>query len=308
MARRLHKELVMTRLLVPSIALSLAALTPAVPAAPTERTVYVTVTDAKRAPILDLTAADFAVKEDGKTREITKAEIATSPLRIAVIIDDNGTGIFRPSAAAFMQRLLGKAEFSLSSVTGQVMKLVDYTGNASTLSEGLGKIAVRAATNDGGQLLSGIYEAAKEIEEKKPAPARPVILALTVGGEEHSPLPAHHVLDQLRKSGAALYVVSVAASAIRGTAAVNNPAELLGENMNKNEVIGDGPKQSGGRHDEIVAAPGIVQAVQQLAEELASQYKLTYVLPDGVKPDEKLSVTTRRKGAVLRAPTRVPDK
>jgi VWFA-related protein len=307
MARRLHKELVMTRLLVPSIALSLAAgLTPAVPAAPTERTVYVTVTDAKRAPILDLTADDFSIKEDGKTREITKAEIATSPLRIAVIIDDNGTGIFRPSAGAFMQRLLGKAEFSLSSVTGQVMKLVDYTGNANILSEGLAKIAVRAATNDGGQLLSGIYEAAKEIEAKKPA--RPVILALTVGGEEHSPLPAHHVLDQLRKSGAGLYVVSVAASAIRSTAAVNNPAELLGENMNKNEVIGDGPKQSGGRHDEIVAAPGIVQAVQQLAEELASQYKLTYVLPDGVKPNEKLTVTTRRKGAVLRAPTRVPDK
>jgi VWFA-related protein len=300
----------MTRLLVPSIALSLAAaltpVAPDAPAAPTERIVYVTVTDAKRAPILDLTAADFVVKEDGKTREVTKAEIATSPLRIAVIIDDNGTGIFRTSAAAFMQRLLGKAEFSLSSVTGQVMKLVDYTGNANALSEALGKIAVRAATNDGGQLLSGLYEAAKEIEERKPA--RPIILALTVGGEEHSPLPAHHVLDQLRKSGAGLYVVSVAASALRGTAAVNNPAELLGENMNKNEVIGDGPKQSGGRHDEIVAAPGIVQAVQQLAEELVSQYKLTYVLPDGVKPDEKLNVTTRRKGAVLRAPTRVPDK
>ena len=78
--------------------------------------------------------------------------------------------------------------------------------------------------------------------------------------------------------------------------------------MNKNEVIGDGPKQSGGRHDEIVAAPGMVQAVQQLAEELASQYKLTYVLPDGVKPNEKLNVTTKRKGAVLRAPTRVPDE
>jgi VWFA-related protein len=297
----------MTRMLVPSIALSLAAaLTPGVPTAPTERTVFVTVTDAKRAPILDLTAADFVVKEDGKTREISKAEIATSPLRIAVIVDDNGTGIFRPSAAAFMQRLLGKAEFSLSSVTGQVMKLVDYTGNANVLSEGLGKIAVRAATNDGGQLLSGIYEAAKEIEERKPV--RPVILALTVGGEEHSPLPAHHVLDQLRKSGAALYVVSVAASALRGTAAVNNPAELLNENMNKNEVIGDGPKQSGGRHDEIVAAPGIVQAVQQLAEELLSQYKITYVLPDGVKPDEKLSVTTKRKGTLLRAPTRIPDK
>ena len=51
-------------------------------------------------------------------------------------------------------------------------------------------------------------------------PIAPVIVVLTVGGEEHSPLPAHHVLDQLRKSGAALHVVSVSSSALRSMAAV----------------------------------------------------------------------------------------
>jgi VWFA-related protein len=296
----------MTRLMVSSIVVALASAGATGAPAPTQRTVYVTVTDAKRVPIRDLTAADFVVKEDGKTREVLKAELATAPLRIAIIVDDNGTGIFRSSAATFIQRLLGKADFSLSSVTGQVLKIVEYTGNATALGEGLSKLSARAATNDGGQLLSGIFEAAKEIEQRKPA--RPVILALTVGGEEHSPLPAHHVLDQLRKSGAALYVTSVADSTLRSTAVVNKPAELLGENLNKNEVIGDGPKQSGGRHDEIVAAPGIIQSIQQLAEELANQYVVTYVLPDGVRPNEKLDVTTKRKGAVLRAPKRVPDK
>ena len=127
---------------------------------------------------------------------------------------------------------------------------------------------------------------------------------MTVGGEEHSPMQPSHVLDQLRKSGASLYVVSVAESTLRSTAAVNKPADLLGENLAKNEVIGDGPKQSGGRHDEIVAAPGVVQAIQLLAEELANQYAVTYVLPDGVKPSDKLNVTTKRRGAVLRAPVR----
>lgn len=296
----------MTRLIASSIVVSLAAPVAFGATAPTTRSVYVSVTDQKRVPVKDLTAADFAVKEDGKAREVVKAELATTPLRIAIIIDDNGTGLFRSSAAVFMQRLLGKAEFSLSSVTGQVMKIVDYTANAATLSDGLAKVGARAATNDGGQLLSGIFEAAKEIEQRKPA--RPVILALTVGGEEHSTLPAHHVLEQLRKSGAALYVTSVAASNLRSTAAVSNPAELLGENLNKNEVLGDGPKQSGGRHDEIVAAPGIVVSIQQTAEELANQYLVTYVLPDGVKPNEKLSVTTKRKGVIVRAPTRVPDR
>ena len=292
----------MTRYLAVVVLAALVGASPSGAPAPTERTVFVTVTDAKRTPILDLTAADFAVREDGKVREVIKAELATTPLRIAVIVDDNGTGIFRASAAGFMQRLLTKAQFAISSVTGQVMKLTDYTADGRVLAEALGKVGARAATNDGGQLLSGIFEVAKDLEQKRAA--RSAILAMTVGGEEHSPMQPSHVLDQLRKSGAALYVVSVAESTLRSTAAVNKPADLLGENLAKNEVIGDGPKQSGGRHDEIVAAPGVVQAIQLLAEELANQYAVTYVLPDGVKPSDKLNVSTKRRGAVLRAPTR----
>lgn len=78
--------------------------------------------------------------------------------------------------------------------------------------------------------------------------------------------------------------------------------------MNLGEVLGDGPKQSGGHRDEIIAATGIPAGLQQLAESLKHQYLIEYTLPDGVKPADKLSVTTRRKGVTLRAPTRIPDK
>ncbi len=37
----------------------------------------------------------------------------------------------------------------------------------------------------------------------------PIIVVLTVGGEEHSTLPAHHVLEELQKSGAALNVIAI---------------------------------------------------------------------------------------------------
>ena len=126
----------MTRYLAVVVLAALVGASPSGAPAPTERTVFVTVTDAKRTPILDLTAADFAVREDGKVREVTKAELATTPLRIAVIVDDNGTGIFRASAAGFMQRLLTKAQFAISSVTGQVMKLTDYTADGQGAGRG----------------------------------------------------------------------------------------------------------------------------------------------------------------------------
>ena len=273
---------------------------------PQTRRVYVSALDDKGVSVTDLTAADFAVKEGGKAREIIKAGPATGPMQIAILVDDNGTGIFRYAVGKFIEALLGRAEFAISTVTGQTLKIVDYTASAQSLSEAIGKLAARPATNDGGQLLDGISEAALDLDKRKAG--RPVIVALTVGGEEHSTLPAHHVLDNLRQSGAALHVVLVVNTALRSQASAPNAAALLGENMNLGEVLGDGPKQSGGHRDEIIAATGIPGGLQQLAESLKHQYVIEYALPDGVKPADKLSVTTKRKGVTLRAPTRIPDK
>jgi VWFA-related protein len=275
-------------------------------AEPHARRVYVTVVDANGAAVTDLGPADFVVKEGGKVRDIVKAGPATGLLQIAILVDDNGTGIFRYAVGKFIEPLLGRAEFAISTVTGQTQKLVDYTTNARALSEALGKLNVRPATNDGGQLLDGIAETAQDLERRK-AP-RPVILALTVGGEEHSTLPAHHVLNRLRESGAALHVILIVSSTLRSQANPSTPAALLGENMNLGEVLGDGPKQSGGHRDEIVAAAGLAGGLEHLADALRHQYVVDYTLPDGVKPSDKLSVTAKRRDVTVHAPTRIPDK
>ena len=93
----------------------------------------------------------------------------------------------------------GRAELTLSTVVGQTQRLVDYTTDVEKVTSAIVSLSARPATQDGGQLLEGIFQAAKD-QEKREA-KRPVILAVTVGGEEHSTLPAHHVLDQLAKSG-----------------------------------------------------------------------------------------------------------
>jgi VWFA-related protein len=270
------------------------------------RSVYVTALTAGGAPVTDLTAADFSIKEGGKARDVIRAGPAVAPMHIAILIDDDGTGLFRYGIAKFLDRLLGRAEFALSTVTGQTMKLVDYTASAQALSEALNGLRPRPGTPDGGQLLEGISESARELERRKAA--RPVIVALTVGGEEHSTLPAHHVLDQLRQSGAALHVVAVKGGGLRTPVAATKPSALLESNLNLSEVLGDGPKQSGGHRDEIVAAAGIATDLEQLAESLKRQYLIEYALPDGVKPSDKITVSVKRSGVTLWAPTRIPDK
>jgi VWFA-related protein len=270
-----------------------------------ERTVFITVTDKEGQPVDDLTPADLEIKEGGKLVQVTELALASSPLQIALIVDDNGTGLFRSALARFVSRLEGRAIMSLSSVVGQTMKLVDYTEDEDALMQGIATLNARPGTPDGGQLLEGISEAANELRRLEAR--RPVIIALTVGGEEHSTVNSQHVLEQLRDSGAVLHVFSVERSALRSTVVAQRPSAMLEENMHLNRVLGDGPKQSGGRHQSIVASAGSLMALQALASELTSQYRVTYTLPAGAKLSERLNVSAKRKGLTIRAPARLPS-
>jgi len=267
------------------------------------RTVFVSVVDRSGVPVTDLGADDFVIKEGGKDREIVGANMTTMPLRIAIVVDDNGTGIFRYALGKFVERLQGRAEFALSTVQGQHLRLLDYTTNLERLLVAINQLNARPATNDGGQLLEGIFETAKDFQKRRTA--RPIIVVLTVGGEEHSTLPAQHVLDELEKSGAALNVIAINSSALRAMVTVSKPSALLESNLNLSEVLGDGPKQSGGKRDEIVASPGIVTGLQELAEALRNQYAVSFSRADRPKETEKLSVSVKRSGLTVRAPTKV---
>jgi VWFA-related protein len=267
------------------------------------RTVYVTVTDKNGQPVADLAADEFAVKEGGKTTQIVQAALATEPMQIALIVDDNGTGLFRAGLSRFVQRLDGRAAMAIRSVVGQTMKVVDFTTSIDALNKGLSTLNARPGTPDGGQLLEGIAEAAIELNQREAR--RPVIVALTVGGEEHSTANGDHVLDQLRKSGASLHVFSVISSALRSTVATQRPSSLLQENLNLQKVLGDGPRQSGGRHMEIAPTAGSLVELQNLASELLQQYQVSYTLPAGARPSDRIAVSVTRRGVSVRAPTRV---
>jgi len=276
------------------------------PAQTRTNTVFVTATEESGAPALDLGADDFVIKEDGKTREVIRVESASAPMQIMILVDDNGTGLFRSGVLQFVQQLQGRAEIAISSVVGQTQKLVDYTTDPEKLQTAITSLTARPGTNDGGQLLEGIFQAAKDQEKREKL--RPVIVALTVGGEEHSTVPAHHVLDQLAKSGSALYVISVVNAALRPRVAVSKPSALLEVNLSLSEVLGEGPKQTGGQRVEIAAAPGILAGLQKIAVELKNQYAIAYSRPPAGKQTERLNVSIKRRGVTLRAPTRVPGK
>lgn len=265
------------------------------------RKVYVTALDSNGAPYTDLSPDDFVVKDGGKTRPVVSLAPSTTKMQIAIVVDDSGTGIFRVGVARFIESLMGRADFSISVVTGQTMKLVDYTSERGPLSDAVAKIGARPTTQET-LLLDGLTGVARDMEKKKMA--RPVIVALTAGGTDVTPMQPDDALNQLRKSGAQLFVVAVLT---HGGPAPTRPGDMLNEGHALAAVLGDGPTRSGGDRVDISAIAGVDTGLGRFAEELKRQLVLEYSL-EGVKPSERISIALKRSDLTLHAPTYVPNK
>ena len=278
----------------------------------TKRTVYVSVLDKDGAPVTDIQAADLDVKEGGKTMEIVSVKQATTPLRIAIIDSDAGSGAYQAGLLAFLNKLLGNAEFSLTSVIVQAKLVHDYSSDRDVLVKGLEAVG-RRGTERGGQLMEAIMDVTKNLRAEG---KRSILLVLRAGGEAASTMPSSDVKAQLRKTGATMYAVSFKGVDQKGTAtaqtiigqgyagALREEEQTTGAN-NLQQVLGDGTKESGGHYDEVVAVAAS-KTLEAIGNEILHQYEVVYAVPDGVKPSDKLAVSPKRKGVTLYAPSRPP--
>jgi hypothetical protein len=281
----------------------------------TTKTLYLTALDNKGVPITDLDAAEIEAKAGGKAIEIVRMEPAQMPFRVAVIVSDAGIGGFQQGIANFMQKLLGKAEFGLISVITQPEVVAEYSSEGAVLREGLRRVGPRGRSRGAGaQLMEAIQETTKGMGSEG---RRPVILVLRVGGEAVTTIAGDDLREDLRKSGALLYVISTvgaqrpnapsARTGISSEQAQMQDADNANSSLNVQQVLGDGSKESGGRHDQVISTT-LVPAIERIADELLSQYALTCVLPSGVRPNDKLSVSTKRRNAKIQAPSRLPTR
>jgi VWFA-related protein len=279
---------------------TLSAAWPGIVREPTSRTIYVTVTDGKGGPVADLVPSDFTVKEGGKEREVTKAEPASARMRLALAVEERliGDGATRVALFDFMKRLGNGDEISLITIGLRNTTVVDYTASLEKLAGALNSLTLNPRRES--QVAEGVLEIASGFVESKPE--RPVLVVVAFSGGQAGVEP-RTVLEKLRQSGATMHAVTLA-----GGGQADAPLGALGDQSGREEVLGDGPKQSGGRRTEVTAPAAFSKALQQVANDLSSQYAITYVLPDGVKPEKRISVTLKRRGASLRAPTAIPDR
>ena len=269
------------------------------------RNIYVTVADDKGVAPSDLTPQEVEVKEDGAVRRVLAVKPATETMQIVMLVDDSGAGIqhIREGVAGFLRIVQRTAEIAIVSTAAQNTVLVDFTSDPGALMNGVNRLSTRSTS--GGYLLDAIQESAHTLVRRQAA--RPVIVVLALEGKEFSNVPAARVLDAVRQSGAIVHVLTVGKPSLETMTGLNQrPTESfhqsLDETLARHTVLGEAPRRSGGRVEQLGQASGIPKRLAQIAYELRDQLAVTYARPASAKPAERLDVAVKRRGLKVRAP------
>ena len=262
-----------------------------------ERTVYVSVVDGKDVAVPGLTAADFAVREDGVAREVLRVGRATDAMQIAVLADNTQAATQaipdeRKALEAFVTALHQGNEIALLTFGERPEILVDYTPSLPVLTAGIGRLFARPGS--GSYLLQALMDVAKGLRARKAT--RPVVVVLLTEGEEFSNDHFQTVIEALQESGAQMHAIVRPLDGATGTPTI--------EVRNRTFVLADGTLTTGGRRQYLLADSAFPAALASLADELKNQYRLVYARPQTLIPPERIEISVRRPDVTVRAATR----
>jgi hypothetical protein len=284
------------RLFVAALAVAACALTwpGTMDAQAIHRAMYVSALTDAGAPVPDLGPADFIIREDTMAREVLTVAPAVAPMQIALLVDTSQAarddiGHVRTALPGFVAALTTgsvKHEVAIIAIGERPTVFTNYTFNQAELTKGINRIW--SMQGSGAYLLDGIIEVCQGFRKREAQ--RPVIVAILSEGPELSNRQHDQVLDPLRASGAAFHAITL-----------GRPSGSLSDEMrNRNQVLDEGPRATGGRREELLTSMALEGRLKRLADELMHQYKVTYARPQSLIPPERVTVAAARPGMTAR--------
>jgi hypothetical protein len=258
-----------------------------------QRVVYVSALDKTGAPVAALAPTDVIVREDNVAREVLRVAPADEPMQIALLIDNSqaaepfirdyreGLGAFVTAVTAGTESGM-RNEVAVITVGERPTIAQDFSFDRTRLLAATGRIF--STMGSASYLLDGIIEVSQGLSKR--GAMRPVIVAITTEGPELSDRDYRQVLDPLRVSGAALHVLVIGRP-------INNEHD-------RGVVLTEGPRNSGGQYDNLLAPTALTSRLKQLANELTHQFRVTYARPQRLIPPERVTVSSAKPDLIIR--------
>ena len=255
-----------------------------------ERTLFVSALDSKGEPVESLSIPDFIVTEDGRRREVLRVSRAIEPIDIAVLFDNSTAAEskivpLRESLKGFVSTMAGQNQLALISIASRPTIYVDYTADQKRLADGIGRIF--AQTNSGMTLLDAIFETSNGLAKREAT--RAVLVPIITDGVELSSRFSRDAIEAMTKASVALHAFII------GILPITTDLD-----RERSIVIETGTRATGGQRVVLLSELGLDQAMQRLARELSSQYKVVYSRPESFLPPEKTEVASGRTGVRMR--------
>jgi VWFA-related protein len=261
-----------------------------------ERTLFVSAVDKDGEPVSDLGPDAFIVREDGARREVLRVSRATEPIDIAVLVDNSTAArdditFFREAISKFVAKMGPGNNVAMIALADRPTILVDYTNDTKRLTDAAGRLF--PMPQSGMTLLDAVLETSQGLSRRETP--RAVIVPVITDGIEFTNRYSADVVKALERVDVALHAVTIGQFIYSEDHGIRERSFFLS----------NGPAKSGGQQITLLSPHGLDQALQRLARELSSQYKVIYGRPQSIIPPERTEVSSAKTGVTMRgAPAR----
>jgi VWFA-related protein len=256
-----------------------------------EGVMFVSAVDRDGEPVTGLGPDAFQIREDGVKREVLRVSRATEPIDVAVLVDNSAAAsdditFLRSALANFVARMAPGNQMAIIALADRPTILVDYTNDTKRLSDAVGRLF--AMSQSGMTVLDGIFETTRGLGKRETP--RAVIVPVFTDGIEFTNRYSKDIVKVLQDEDVALHMVTIGQFYHAEDHSTRERSFLLDA----------GPRGSGGQRISLLSPHGLDDALQRLARELSSQYKVVYGRPQSLITPERAEVSSARAGVTMR--------
>jgi len=252
---------------------------------------FVTVADAQKRLVPDLTKEDFDVFDNEKLQPLVFFANEVQPITVVVMLDTSGSmtgsiSLLRAAAEQFVIRLLPADKGRVGAFNDKI------------------QFAGLRFTNDRDELVSGIRDLdygngtrlwdaiGASLDELKGIDGRRVVLIFTDGDDTESKIGLGTVIDRARAEEVMVYAIGLESNYFNGQRQVKSKPD---GGLRK---IAD---ETGGGYFELQKTSDLAPTFTRVAQELHSQYVLAFSPTQLDGRVHKLAVKTKPPGTTARA-------